>query len=147
MLPNRSPFAPLPATHVARSLAGAYAKVRNETGLIGADAHRLVAMLFDGLFDSLQEARGALQRGDLQSKCTALSRAARIVEEGLNAGLNREAGLEVADSLHTLYGYLGVLITKANLRSEVAMVDEALSLVAPVRQAWESIAPAQRAVN
>jgi flagellar protein FliS len=115
--------------------------------LIGADAHKLVTMLFDGLYENLQEARGALQRGDRATKCTALSRAARIVEEGLNAGLNMEAGLDVAESLSTLYGYLGVLITKANLHSDLGKVEEALSLVAPVRQAWSQIAPAHRIVN
>lgn len=147
MFPNRSPFASQPSSPVARSLAGAYAKVRNETGLIGADAHKLVSMLFAGLFDNLQEARGAMLRADVQAKCAALTRAARIVEEGLNAGLNREAGLEVAENLNAVYGYLSVLITKANLRNDVALVDEALTLVAPIRQAWDAIAPSQRVVN
>jgi flagellar protein FliS len=147
MYNNHSPFSPQLSNHVARSLAGAYSKVRNETGVIGADGHKLVAMLFDGLFNSLQEARGALQRGDVEVKCAALGRSARIVEEGLNAGLNLESGLEVADNLHTLYGYLGVLITKANLRSDPTLVDEAISLVMPVREAWNAITPAQRAVN
>lgn len=142
-----SPFVLQVSSSVARSLAGAYASVRNETGLVGADAHKLVAMLFDGLFDGLQEARGAMQRGDIEVKCSALSRSARIVEEGLNAGLNLQSGLEIADNLHTLYGYLGVLITKANLRNDIAMVEEALSLVAPIRQAWNAIAPFQQSVN
>jgi flagellar protein FliS len=147
MYSTSSPFASKAHTTAARSLAGAYSKVQSETGLIGADAHKLVAMLFDGVFDSLQEARGALQRGEVGLKCAALSRAARIVEEGLNAGLNLESGLEVAQNLHTLYGYLATLITKANLRSDPALVEEALSLLVPVRQAWMAIAPAQRVVN
>ena len=147
MFANSSHFAPNNSGHAARSLAGAYARVRNETGLIGADAHQLISMLFDGLFNNLQEARGAMLRGDVAAKCAALTRSARIVEEGLNAGLNRDAGLEVADNLHTLYGYLGVLITKANLYNNPALVDEALTLVDPIRQAWKSIAPAQKAAN
>jgi flagellar protein FliS len=147
MYSTTSPFASKTSSNAARALAGAYSKVQCETGLIGADAHRLVAMLFSGLVDSLQEARGALQRREIGQKCAALTRAARIVEEGLNAGLNLEEGLDVAQNLHILYGYLGVLITRANLRNDPALVEEALSLVQPVRQAWNAIEPSQRAVN
>jgi len=135
------------STPGSRSLASAYTNIRHETGLIGADAHHLIALLLDGLTDNLLQARGAMQRGDVQAKCAALSRAARIVEEGLNAALNRDAGVEIAETLNLLYGYLGVLITKANLRGDASMVDEALSLVSPVRQAWKLIAPAQEAVR
>lgn len=147
MTPNLSPFNAAVPSRVARSLAGAYSRVGHETGTMGADAHRLVAMLFEGLHNSLQEARGAMLRGEMPNKCAALSRAACIVEEGLNAGLNRDAGLEIADNLHMVYGYLSVVITKANLRNDVALVDEALKLVSPIRQAWDAIAPPQRVSN
>lgn len=147
MYSNHSPFASKASSNLTKSLAGAYSKVGTETGVITADSHRLIAMLFDGLLESLQEARGAIERNDMQSKCSCLSRAARIVEEGLNAGLDHNSGLEVAENLEILYGYLSVIITKANLRSNPELVDEALSLVAPVRQAWNAIAPSGRAVN
>ena len=147
MYSNHSPFGSKASSSLARSLAGAYAKVGTETGVIGADSHRLIAMLFDGLLESLQEARGAMERRDMKSKCDALSRAARIVEEGLNAGLAHDSGLEVAENLQILYGYLSVIITKANLRCSPELVDEALSLVTPVRQAWNAIAPSGRSVN
>jgi flagellar protein FliS len=144
MLNVDSPFAARTSGPASRSLAGAYAQIRAQTGIIGADAHKLIEMLFDGLHDRLQEARGAMLRTDVESKCAALSRAARIVEEGLNAGLDTESGLEIADNLRTLYDYLGMLITKANLRSDVSLVEEALTLVTPLRDAWKAIAPTQR---
>ena len=40
MYSNHSPFGSKASSSLARSLAGAYAKVGTETGVIGADAHR-----------------------------------------------------------------------------------------------------------
>lgn len=136
-----SPFASRPATPAAnRAGATAYHQVGTDTALEGASAHKLVVMLFDGLADALNEARGAMQRGDIALKCTALSRAARIVDEGLKAGLNLQAGGEVAQNLHTLYDYMSMTITKANLRNDEALVQEVQRLMQPVQDAWTRIA-------
>jgi len=102
----------------------------------GASAHELVSMLFDGLHQALTQARGAIQRGDVASKCSALSRAARIVDEGLKASLNRQDGGELAENLHAVYSYIGVTLTKANLKGDEALVMEVINLIQPLREAW-----------
>lgn len=137
----------VPTVAASRSVINAYAQVKTSTAIQGADAHKLVSMLFNGLQDALHEARGALQRQDIALKCTALSRAARIVDEGLKAGLNLKDGGEVAQNLHALYDYMSMTITKANLRSDAALVDEVLMLVQPVQEAWMRIAQQGKAVN
>lgn len=142
-----SPFAAPPSLPAARTVAHAYSAVRATTQLQGADAHQLVAMLFRGLQDALNEARGALQRGDVALKCSALSRAARIVDEGLKASLNLQEGGEIAQNLHTLYDYMSMTLTKANLRSDLRLVEEVANLLDPVQDAWARIARSTPSIN
>jgi flagellar protein FliS len=122
-------------------LAGAYRQVGHETGVVDASPHRLVAMLFDGCMDAIAEARGALRSGDVPGKARAISRAARIVDEGLRGALDLGDGGPLAGDLDQLYGYLSMRLTLANLRSDEAALEECQRLLAPLRDAWRSIAP------
>lgn len=122
-------------THFAR----AYKQIAAETGVSGASAHRLVAMLFDGYLEALAEARGAMKAGRIDDKGRAIGRAVRIVDEGLRAGLNLEAGGRLASDLHDLYGYLNLRLTQANLRNDEQALDECQRLMQPLRDAWNSI--------
>jgi flagellar secretion chaperone FliS len=119
-----------------------YRRMAVETELVDATPHRLVAMLFDGLIDAIVQARRALAQQDLVGKGESIGRAVRIVEEGLKAGLNLEAGGGLATDLQELYSYLCLRLTQANLRNDDAALDECKRLVGTLRDAWQSIAPA-----
>jgi flagellar protein FliS len=47
----------------------------------------------------------------------------------------------LAADLAALYAYITLRLTQANLRNDVAALDECLALMQPVREAWASIAP------
>lgn len=123
-----------------RQFANAYQRVGVQTMATSASAHQLVAMLFDGFVAAVQRARGALRAGDLVLKCESIGHAARIVDEGLKAALNLEAGGKLANDLSDLYAYVGLRLTQANLRNDDAALEECLSLMQPVREAWATIA-------
>lgn len=118
-----------------------YAKVGLETDVQAASPHRLVAMLFDGVFDAMNQAVQAIQAGNVELKGRALTRAVRILDEGLRAGLDMSAG-QLAVDLRELYGYTCMRLTQANLRSDLAAIDECQRLLTPVREAWTAIGPA-----
>jgi flagellar protein FliS len=105
----------------------------------GASPHRLIAMLFDGALEAIAQARGALREGRLEDKGRAIGRAVRIVEEGLKAGLDRQAGGPLAAHLSDLYAYLGMRLTQANLRNDEAVLLECQRLIEPLRDAWAQI--------
>jgi flagellar protein FliS len=128
-----------------RNYTAAYRKVNVETGVTTADPHKLVAMLYDGALDSIAIARGALQRKDIPAKAQALSRAVRIVEEGLRGGLDRTAGGELASNLDGLYTYIVARLTHANLRNDDAALRECAELLTPLRDAWKLITPQKQA--
>src|SRR4030095_14729222 len=132
---------PLPSRNASSASAGAYRTVGVETGVAAASPHQLVTMLFDGFNSAIAEARSALAQGRVEAKCNALGRALRIVDEGLKAPLDA-AGGGLNAQLSSLYGYVALRLTQANLNNDVAALDECVKLMEPVRTAWLAIAPA-----
>ncbi len=118
-----------------------YSQVGVETGVQSASPHKLVAMLFDGYFESVAMAKAAITAGQTELKGREIGRAVRIVEEGLKASLNLAAGGALASDLSDLYAYVTLRLTQANLKNDAAALDECRALVEPLRDAWQSIAP------
>lgn len=125
--------------NTAQASAGAYRRVGVETGVSAASPHRLVTMLFDGFGDSVGQARSAMERGEIEAKCKAITRAVRIVDEGLKASLDSAGGGKLAADLLALYHYIAVRLTEANLRNDLQALDECAALMEPVRSAWARI--------
>jgi flagellar secretion chaperone FliS len=123
------------------SAAGLYQSVQVDTGVAGASPHRLVTLLFEGFLAACSQARGAMCAGNVALKGRAIGRAVRIVEEGLRAGLNLHDGGPLARDLNDLYGYITMRLTHANLHNDEPAIAECQSLVQPLMQAWQQIAP------
>ncbi len=126
-------------TPVSTRAASAYKSVAVETGVQGADPHQLVGLLFDALMQSMNLARGAMQRGDVEAKGKALGKAVRLLEEGLKAGLNPRDGGELAHNLRALYDYGIQRLTLANMRNDEKLIVEVATLIEPVAQSWKDI--------
>ncbi len=131
-------FAPPRALH---TLASAYQQIGLETAAANATPHKLIEMLFDGFSDAMARARGALHARQVEAKGRAIGHAARIVEEGLKAGLNLKDGGRIAADLDALYAYIGQRLTHANLHNDADALEECMRLMEPVRSAWAAIGP------
>ncbi|WP_369821640.1 flagellar export chaperone FliS [Rhodoferax sp. OV413] len=127
-------------TPVSARAASAYKRVGAQTSVEGASPHQVVCLLFEALMQSLYAARGCIDRGDLEGKGNALSKAVRILDEGLKLSLDIESGGDLALNLRGVYNYSILQLTTANLKNDAALVDEVVQLIAPVFDAWKSIA-------
>ncbi len=136
MYGQASPFA---SRHARPS--NIYSRVGLETEVHDASPHRLISMLWDGLFDALAQAEGAMGNGQRELKARALSKAVRILDEGLKAGLDLERGGALALQLRELYSFAALRLTQANLRDDVNAIHEVRGILAPVREAWSQITP------
>ena len=123
------------------SAANAYGQVSAHSGVENASPHQLIQMLFDGLFQSLNAARGAMERSEVEEKGRHISKSVRILQEGLVMGLDLEKGGELAANLKLLYDYSVAQLTKANIHSDVVLVEEVIKLLQPVAQGWKEIGP------
>ncbi|MBL8328406.1 MAG: flagellar export chaperone FliS [Rubrivivax sp.] len=119
----------------------AYQRTAIDVRAAQADPHQLVVMLFDGFFEALAQARGAMRNGDLAAKGRALGKAVSIIDEGLRAALDLRQGGPLARDLHDLYAYVTMRLTRANLSGDEAALDECAELIQPLAQAWASIRP------
>jgi len=117
----------------------AYAQVGVETGVASADPYRLIMMLYDGLLQKLAQANDAMASRDTARKGEAISKAIRILEEGLRGSLDRKAGEQLAVQLDSLYEYMINRLLMANLRNDVGALNEVARLAGELRDAWQAM--------
>lgn len=123
----------------SRSGAGAYAKVGLETGVVAASPHKLIVMLFEGAITAVNAALVQMKDDQFEQKGKSISKAVRIIEEGMRASLDKKAGGEIAANLDALYVYIVQCLLQGNLRNNPAQVEEALGLLCDLKASWDAI--------
>lgn len=119
--------------------ASAYKTVGAQSSVDGADAHQLIVLVFDGLLQAVNAARGAMARGEVALKGEQIQRAVRLLEEGLKGGLDMARGGALASQLRALYDYCIERLTLANLRNDGEALAEVVRLVTPVAEGWKEM--------
>ena len=119
-----------------------YTSVSIETGVAAANPHRLIVMLFDGALLATARARQAIVANDYVGRGQSISKAIRIIEEGLKAALN-DKGSDLTLNLRALYEYMGCKLLFASLKNDLSAVDEVTRLLAELKDAWNAIEPRQ----
>ena len=122
-----------------RTGVSAYANVGIETGVAAASPHKLIVMLFDGAAVAIRSAIVHMNAGDIGARGLAISKAINIIESGLRASLDRNAGGAIAASLDSLYEYMAGRLLQANMKSDVTLLEEVQRLLSELRGAWDAI--------
>jgi flagellar protein FliS len=125
---------------MSRNPTASYAQVSTEIA-VTADPHRLILMLFEGARVSIAMARLHIERKEIPEKCMAISKAIDIINNGLVVSLDTEVGGELAERLAALYDYISQRLIWANIKNNVAALDEAYHLLGELQSAWATIAP------
>ncbi|MBB1076514.1 flagellar export chaperone FliS [Rhodoferax sp. 4810] len=126
-------------TSISQRSAAAYQRVSIETDVSQADPHKLVGLLFDRLLQVVSGARVAMQQGQIASKGESISKAVRIIDEGLKPALNLADGGDIAANLNGLYGYCVLRLSQANLNNDDAALADVLRVIEPIAQGWKQI--------
>ena len=117
----------------------AYANVGLETGIAAASPHQLIVMLYDGALVALLSAKTNIAANNIAAKGTAISKAITIIDNGLRASLDKDAGGEIAANLDALYDYMSRRLLHANLKNDVPAIEEVHRLLSDLREAWVQI--------
>jgi len=85
------------------------------------------------------------------TKGSAISKAIPIIEDGLNASLDKKVGGELAQNLSSLYEYMSRRLLTANVNNDMAALNEVAGLLNDLKGAWDGIkqqpaAPAATAI-
>jgi len=117
----------------------AYAKVGLETNISSASPHKLIVMLYDGALVAILKALTNMKSGNIAEKGKAVSHAIAIIDNGLRASLDRDAGGQIATSLDSLYDYMSRQLLLGNLENKPEKLEEVHRLLADLRGAWNTI--------
>ena len=121
-----------------RSACSLYSQTSAQGSVEGADRHQLIGMLLDGLIDLIHQAGGNILHGDVPAKGKSFSRAVAILNE-LRESLDHAVEPTLTRRLDSLYDYVTRRLLHAQLNNDLATLDECQRLIAPVREAWQSI--------
>lgn len=115
-----------------------YQSVGVQTSIMDADSHRLIQLLYQGALDAMAQAKGAIERDDIETRNNCLNKAVQIVG-GLRSFLDKEKGGDVAGNLERLYEYVEVTLFEANMNNDSAQIDHCAGLIREVKAGWDEI--------
>ena len=123
-----------------------YQKAQKELTLLDADPHQVIQVLMREFMTQIYQAKAAITRKDIAAKSESISKAVKIVG-GLQGGLNMKSDFEIANNLNDLYNYITIRLTDANVESSIEILDEIHHLFYPIKEAWDNISDADKAVG
>ncbi len=121
-----------------RSYAAQYRQTQLDGAVMDADPHRLVGLLLAGACERIRLAAAGISQQDPARKGKAIGEACAIIGH-LNGSLDHEAGGEIARGLSSLYDYLQLRLTEANLHDDASALEESLHLLGEIEAAWNAI--------
>lgn len=122
-----------------RQSAQSYANIGLETEVLSASPTRLITLLFNGARAAIMKARMHMESGNIPERGKAISKAIDIVETGLKAAINKEAGGEVAQNLLLSYDLILRNLFMANLHNDVEKLNLAERMLTDIADAWRQI--------
>ena len=110
-----------------------------ESRVASAGPVELISILYEYAIISVQDARAALETGDVPARVRAISKVVAILSE-LDCSLDRTRGGEIASNLARLYRYMRErLVLPATQKSDSALA-EIEGLLRTLGEAWDAIA-------
>lgn len=122
-----------------KSSAGQYKAINAQTGVVDADPHRLIQMLYAGALDQISIARGCMQRADLAGKGQAISKAIGIVGGLRDSVIPVDGDVGLADNLAMLYEFVTRRLSEANIENKEAGLDESAEVLKQLQAGWNDI--------
>lgn len=116
-----------------QTAARAYLKTQVNTTSQGD----ILILLYDGALKFLGQAKEKIAARDYAQKGILISRALDILSE-LQSSLNAQKGGELADNLQKLYFLCSTKLLQANLKMDVAIIDEVMRILTGLRDAFRA---------
>lgn len=105
----------------------------------------ITGLLYEALYDRLEEAVEAIEKKDMMRANEKLKKANDILTR-LGAGINYEAGI-IADQLDALYSYMADTLVTANFKKDKHKIEEVLKVLAPIIKVWQQALQSKKDVQ
>ncbi len=97
-----------------------------------------IVMLYDGAIRSLQHAREAMEKNDIETRFHKLTNAGDIIH-GLQSSLDFEAGGQMAGVLYDFYATLSGHLFSLHQQPDIGVLDHVISELREMRAVWAAI--------
>ena len=121
-----------------RNGAKQYQQVNATSEALEADPHRLIQLLLEAALTRMAQAKGAIERKDMEAKASLLGRVTDILQT-LQLSLNHDAGGQLSTDLERLYDYMIRRLMEATSHNDIKMIDEVMGLLLNVKSGWDAI--------
>lgn len=101
-----------------------------------ASPGELTLMLYNGCVKFINLAKNAIQSKDIENKHKNILKAQNIVHE-LMVTLNMD--VDVSKNMMSMYDYINRRLIEANIKNDIAILEEVESLVTDFRDTWKQV--------
>jgi flagellar protein FliS len=101
-----------------------------------ANESQLVALVYEGLIDTIKSAIGYIDEGNKEKLNASVNKVREILAE-LLATLQGDS--EVAINLRSIYVYVNKIVTEAELKGDKGKLEEAIKVINPLYEAWQEL--------
>jgi flagellar protein FliS len=116
-------------------MTGTAANQYLRTKVLTATPEQLQMMLFDGAVRFCEQARGAIAEKNFEQSYNLISRVQKILLE-LSGSLKHDIAPDLCGKLAALYNYAYRRLIEANVRHDLAALDEAIAILKYQRETW-----------
>lgn len=96
----------------------------------------LTLMLYNGCLKFLNQAKKGIELKDVELKNTNIQKAQNILRELM---ITLDPNQEISQSMGSLYEYMINRLIEANLKNDLAIVDEVYGLTTEFRETWKQV--------
>jgi flagellar protein FliS len=112
-----------------------YAAYRAAVTQMTQSKEEMLLMLYDGVLKFLKCARMSLTHKHIAAKGENISKALAIITE-LDCALDHQSGGDIATNLTSLYHYMLMRLTHANIHNDLAALQEVEGLLTELQQGF-----------
>jgi flagellar protein FliS len=110
----------------------------DNSSIVYADPHELILRLMNGAIERIAQAKGAIKYQNVGHKGEYIGKAISIIA-GLDGCLDHSQPGGLSENLSSLYDYMIISLTEANISDDIAKLNEISDLLLEIRSAWEQI--------
>ena len=115
-----------------------YQSVNTQTSVVDVDRHKLIQLLFDGSIERLNMSKARIMAKDFEGKNKLINKSIEIIA-GLRSFLDLDKGQELAQNLFDLYVYCEHRLLEANIKNDIAIIEEVIGHLKQVQGGWAGI--------
>ncbi|WP_174522648.1 flagellar export chaperone FliS [Alkalihalobacillus trypoxylicola] len=97
---------------------------------------QLTSLLYEACYNHLEDAKTMIKEKDYIGANERLQKANDVIHR-LGVGINYEAGI-LSDQLEQIYQYMADRLIVANLKKDLAIIDEVQKMIEEIMNAWNT---------